>query len=73
MRIRAKPAASRIMTPNASALIEALLGHLLQGDRGAALTEEQELSPNGAVAGAPHVAQCAAGVVSRVTSSHTAG
>jgi hypothetical protein len=36
------------LPPEAAALIEAILGHLLDGDRVAVLTEEQELSPNDA-------------------------
>ncbi|MGH6845880.1 MAG: DNA-binding protein [Methylocella sp.] len=36
------------LPPDAAALIEALLGHLLEGDRVAVLTEYQELSPNDA-------------------------
>jgi excisionase family DNA binding protein len=36
------------LPPNAAVLIEALLGHLLEGDRVAILTEDQELSPNDA-------------------------
>jgi hypothetical protein len=36
------------LPPDAAALIEALLGHLLDGDRVAVLTEDQELSPNDA-------------------------
>jgi hypothetical protein len=36
------------LPPDAAALIEALLGHLLEGDRVAVLTEDQELSPNDA-------------------------
>jgi excisionase family DNA binding protein len=34
------------LPPDAAALIEALLSHLLEGDRVAVLTEDQELSPN---------------------------
>jgi len=36
------------LPPDAAALIEVLLGHLLEGDRVAILTEDQELSPNDA-------------------------
>ncbi len=36
------------LPPDAAALIEVLLGHLLDGDRVAVLTEDQELSPNDA-------------------------
>lgn len=36
------------LPPDAAALIETLLGHLLDGDRVAVLTEDQELSPNDA-------------------------
>jgi hypothetical protein len=36
------------LPPDAAALIKALLGHLLEGDRVAVLTEDQELSPNDA-------------------------
>jgi len=36
------------LPPDAAALIEALLGHLLEGDRVAVLIEDQELSPNDA-------------------------
>lgn len=36
------------LPPEAAALIEALLGHLSQGERVAVLTEDQELSPNDA-------------------------
>jgi len=36
------------LPPDAAALIEALLDHLLEGDRVAVLTEEQEISPNDA-------------------------
>ena len=36
------------LPPDAAALIAALLGHLLDGDRVAVLTEDQELSPNDA-------------------------
>lgn len=34
--------------PNAAMLIEAVLGHLSQGERVVVLTEDRELSPNGA-------------------------
>ena len=36
------------LPPKAAAMIEALLGHLLDGDRVAILTEDQELSPHDA-------------------------
>jgi hypothetical protein len=36
------------LPPEAATLIEALLGHLFQGERVAVLTEDQELSPNDA-------------------------
>ena len=36
------------LTPEAASLIEALLGHLSQGERVAVLTEDRELSPNDA-------------------------
>ena len=36
------------LPPDAASLIEALLGHLFQGERVAVLTEDQELSPNDA-------------------------
>jgi DNA-directed RNA polymerase specialized sigma24 family protein len=36
------------LPPEAALLIEALLGHLSQGERVAVLTEDQELSPNDA-------------------------
>jgi len=36
------------LPPDAAALIETLLSHLLDGDRVAVLTEDQELSPNDA-------------------------
>jgi len=45
---RAGPDQTLSLSPNAAALIEALLGHLLEGDRVAVLTEDQELSPNDA-------------------------
>lgn len=38
------------LPPKAAALIEAALGHLLQGERVAVLAEDQELSPNDAAA-----------------------
>ena len=34
------------LLPEAAALLDTLLGHLLQGDRVAILTDDQELSPN---------------------------
>lgn len=39
---------SLFLPPDAAALVEALLGHLLDGDRVAILTEDQELSPHDA-------------------------
>lgn len=36
------------MPPSALAAVEALLGHLLRGERVAVLTEDQEISPNDA-------------------------
>jgi hypothetical protein len=36
------------LPPEAAALLDTLLGHLLQGDRVAILTDDQELSPNDA-------------------------
>ena len=43
---RTGPDQTLSLPPDAAALIEALLGHLLEGDRVAVLTEDQELSPN---------------------------
>jgi len=43
---RTGPAQTLSLPPDAAALIEALLGHLLEGERVAVLTEDQELSPN---------------------------
>ena len=45
---RSGPDQTLSLPPDAAALIEALLGHLLEGDRVAVLTEDQELSPNDA-------------------------
>lgn len=50
VRIKRQSGSDQILSlpPDATALIEALLGHLLDGDRVAVLTEDQELSPNDA-------------------------
>jgi excisionase family DNA binding protein len=45
---RTGPDQTLSLPPDAAALIEALLGHLLEGERVAVLTEDQELSPNDA-------------------------
>src|SRR5882757_10844899 len=45
---RTGPDQTLSLPPDAAVLIEALLGHLLEGDRVAVLTEDQELSPNDA-------------------------
>ena len=45
---RSGPDQTLSLPPDAAALIEVLLGHLLEGDRVAVLTEDQELSPNDA-------------------------
>ncbi len=45
---RAGPGQILSLPPQVAALIQALLGHLLDGDRVAVLTENQELSPNDA-------------------------
>jgi hypothetical protein len=45
---RTGPDQTLSLPPDAAVLIEALLGHLLEGDRVAILTEDQELSPNDA-------------------------
>ena len=45
---RTGPDQTLSLPPDAAALIETLLGHLLEGDRVAVLTEDQELSPNDA-------------------------
>ena len=48
MRVRRRAGGDETLSlpPDAAALIEALLGHLLKGERVAVLTENQELSPN---------------------------
>ncbi len=50
IRIKRETGPGEILSlpPDAAALIETLLGHLLEGDRVAVLTEDQELSPNDA-------------------------
>lgn len=50
VRVKRRSGADQTLSlpPGAAALIEALLGHLLDGDRVAVLTEDQELSPNDA-------------------------
>jgi hypothetical protein len=50
VRVKRRGGADQTLSlpPDAAALIEALLGHLLEGDRVAVLTEDQELSPNDA-------------------------
>jgi hypothetical protein len=50
VRVRRKSGEDQIvrLPPKAATLLEAALGHLLQGDRVALLAEEQELSPNDA-------------------------
>ncbi len=50
VRVKRRSGADQTLSlpPDAAALIEALLGHLLEGDRVAVLTEDQELSPNDA-------------------------
>ena len=50
VRVKRRSGSDRTLSlpPDAAALIEVLLGHLLDGDRVAVLTEEQELSPNDA-------------------------
>jgi hypothetical protein len=45
---RTGPDQTLSLPPDAAALIEAVIGHLLEGDRVAILTEDQELSPNDA-------------------------
>jgi hypothetical protein len=45
---RTGPDQTLSLPPDAAALIETLLGHLLEGARVAVLTEDQELSPNDA-------------------------
>jgi hypothetical protein len=48
VRVKRRGSADQILSlpPEAALLIEALLGHLSQGERVAVLTEDQELSPN---------------------------
>jgi len=50
VRVRRKSGKDQVVTlpPKAASLIEAALGHLLQGERIAILAEDQELSPNDA-------------------------
>jgi hypothetical protein len=50
VRVKRRSGADQTLSlpPDAAALIEVLLGHLLNGDRVAVLTEDQELSPNDA-------------------------
>ena len=50
VRIKRQSGSDRSLSlpPDAATLIEALLGHLLDGDRVAILTEDQELSPHDA-------------------------
>lgn len=50
VRVRRKSGKDQVvrLPPKAAALLEAALGHLLQGERVAVLTEAQELSPNDA-------------------------
>lgn len=50
VRVRRKSGEDQIvkLPPKAASLIEAALGHLLQGERVALLAEDQELSPNDA-------------------------
>jgi hypothetical protein len=50
VRVKRRTGAHQTLSlpPDAVALIETLLGHLLEGDRVAVLTEDQELSPNDA-------------------------
>lgn len=50
VRVRRKSGVDQVvrLPPKAAALLEAALGHLLQGERVAVLTEDQELSPNDA-------------------------
>jgi hypothetical protein len=45
---RTGPDQALSLPAGAAALVEALLGHLLEGERVAVLTEDQELSPNDA-------------------------
>jgi hypothetical protein len=50
VRVRRRSGMDQVvrLPPKAAALLEAALGHLLQGERVAVLTEDQELSPNDA-------------------------
>jgi hypothetical protein len=50
VRVRRKSGDDQVirLPPNAAALLETVLGHLLQGERVAVLAEDQELSPNDA-------------------------
>lgn len=50
IRIRRKSGGDQVvrLPPEAAALLEAALSHLLEGERVAILTEDQELSPNDA-------------------------
>jgi hypothetical protein len=50
VRVKRRGGADQTLSlpPDAAALIEAVLGHLLEGDRVAVLTEDRELSPNDA-------------------------
>ncbi|MDQ0472937.1 DNA-binding protein [Labrys wisconsinensis] len=50
VRLRRKSGEDQVvrLPPKAAALLEAALGHLLQGERVALLAEDQELSPNDA-------------------------
>jgi hypothetical protein len=50
IRVRRKSGEDQVirLPPNAAALLETALGHLLQGERVAVLAEDQELSPNDA-------------------------
>jgi excisionase family DNA binding protein len=48
VRVRRKSGKDQVVTlpPKAASLLEAALGHLLQGERVAVLAEDQELTPN---------------------------
>ena len=50
VRVRRKSGGDQVvrLPPEAAALLETALGHLLQGERVAVLSEDQELSPNDA-------------------------
>ena len=50
VRVRRKSGQDQVvrLPPKAASLLEAALGHLLQGERVAVLAEDQELSPNDA-------------------------